>query len=114
MAFSNTAPLRRADRGGAPAATVRDLVLGRDDGPATEPDAPTFRLLSPQALAHVVRAPGELGLGRAFVLGLIDVEDMDIDGIERALRVVDTFEPPRLAPRQIARARRRRACAPAG
>ena len=66
---------------------------------ATEPDAPTFTLHSPAALAHVIRAPGELGLGRAYVLGLIDVDD--IDG---ALRIVDTFEAPRLSPGQMARA----------
>ncbi len=35
--------------------------------PATEPAAPTFTFRSPRALAHVLRAPGELGLGRAYV-----------------------------------------------
>jgi cyclopropane-fatty-acyl-phospholipid synthase len=51
---------------------------------------------SPRALAHVLRAPGELGLGRAYAQGLIDTDD--IDG---ALRLIDTYEPPRLAPGQI-------------
>ena len=90
MAFSNTAPLRRAIEAALPR---RPFAISFWDGttvPATEPDSPTFRLLSPQALAHVVRAPGELGLGRAFVLGLIDA-----DSIEGAIRVIDTFEPPR-------------------
>ena len=64
----------------------------------TEPDAPTFEFRSPQALAHVVRAPGELGLGRAYVLGLIEVDDID-----KALRIVDTFEPPSLSPARMAR-----------
>jgi cyclopropane-fatty-acyl-phospholipid synthase len=68
------------------------------DVPATTPDAPTFSFISPKALAHVIRAPGELGLGRAYVLGLIETDD-----IEKSLRVVDTFEPPRIAPTQIAR-----------
>ena len=45
----------------------------------------------------MLRAPGELGLGRAYVLGLIDVDDID-----KALRIVDTFEPPQLSPTQIA------------
>src|SRR5207302_4257841 len=62
---------------------------------ATEPAAPTFSFRSPRALAHVLRAPGELGLGRAYVSGFLEVDD--IDG---ALRVVDTFEPPPLKLRQ--------------
>ncbi len=62
---------------------------------ATQPDAPTFSFRSPQAVAHVLRAPGELGIGRAYVSGLLEVDDMD-----GALRVVDTFEPPKLSLRQ--------------
>jgi cyclopropane-fatty-acyl-phospholipid synthase len=96
LAFSNTAPLRRAIEAALPR---RPFAISFWDGTtvgATEPDAPTFRLLSPQALAHVVRAPGELGLGRAFVLGLIDA-----DSIEGAIRVIDTFEAPRPSVRQM-------------
>ncbi len=57
-----------------------------------------FEFHSPEALAHVIRAPGELGLGRAYVLGLIDVDD-----IEQALEIVDTFAAPKLSPGQLAR-----------
>jgi cyclopropane-fatty-acyl-phospholipid synthase len=98
MPFSNTAPLRREIEAALP---QRPFAIDFWDGtsvPATQPDAPTFRFLSPEALAHVIRAPGELGLGRAYVLGLIEADD-----IEGALRVVDTFEPPRPSPRQAAR-----------
>jgi cyclopropane-fatty-acyl-phospholipid synthase len=66
--------------------------------PATDPGAPTFMIRSPRAVAHLLRAPGELGLGRAYAEGLIDTDD--IDG---ALRLVDTFEPPPIPPAQIAR-----------
>ncbi len=45
-----------------------------------------------------MRAPGELGLGRAYVAGLIEVDDMDA-----ALRVADTFEPQPMSIRQQAR-----------
>ena len=38
---------------------------------------PTIRLNSPRAIGHLVRAPGELGLGRAYVCGEIDVDDLD-------------------------------------
>jgi len=65
---------------------------------ATLPGGPTFAVRSPEALAHVVRAPGELGLGRAYAAGLIEVDDLD-----GALRVVDTFEPPSLGLSQQAR-----------
>ena len=56
---------------------------------ATESPAPTFTLRSPSALAHVLRAPGELGVGRAYVAGALEVDDLD-----GAVRVVDSFEPP--------------------
>jgi cyclopropane-fatty-acyl-phospholipid synthase len=32
---------------------------------------------SPRAVAHVVRAPGQLGLGRAYVSGDLEVDDLD-------------------------------------
>jgi cyclopropane-fatty-acyl-phospholipid synthase len=58
---------------------------------ATEPGAPTLTLRTPRALAHALRAPGELGLGRAYAAGMLEVDDL-----EAALRMVDTFEPPSL------------------
>jgi cyclopropane-fatty-acyl-phospholipid synthase len=39
----------------------------------------------------MLRAPGELGLGRAYVAGLLEVDDLD-----GALRILDTFQPPPL------------------
>jgi cyclopropane-fatty-acyl-phospholipid synthase len=98
VAFSNLAPLRRELAAALP---QRPFAIRFWDGstvPATQPGGPTFEIHSPQALAHVLRAPGELGLGRAYVLGLIDTDD-----IEGALRVVDTFEAPSISPAQIAR-----------
>ena len=65
---------------------------------ATDPDGPTFTFRSPRALAHLLRAPGELGLGRAYVDGLLEVDDLDA-----ALRIVDTFEPPALSAGQVVR-----------
>jgi cyclopropane-fatty-acyl-phospholipid synthase len=98
LPFSHTAPLRREIAAALP---ERPFAIRFWDGTvveATRPDAPTFSFVSPEALAHVIRAPGELGLGRAYVLGLIETDD-----IEKSLRVVDTFEPPRLSPKQMAR-----------
>jgi cyclopropane-fatty-acyl-phospholipid synthase len=98
LPFANTSSLRRELVAALP---QRPFALRFWDGtevPATDPDAPTFSFRSPEALAHVIRAPGELGLGRAYVLGLIETDD-----IEKSLRVVDTFEPPRISPGQMAR-----------
>lgn len=45
------------------------------DGSSAGPDdAPTAVLRSPAALAHLLRAPGELGLARAYVSGELTVE----------------------------------------
>jgi cyclopropane-fatty-acyl-phospholipid synthase len=59
---------------------------------ATTDGAPTFFVKRPTALAHVLSAPGTLGLGRAYVDGSLAVDDLD-----GALRVVDEFEPPPLS-----------------
>ena len=65
---------------GARAGASRPPVHGRLwDGsrcrrPAERPHVP---VRSPKALAHLLRAPGQLGLGRAYVRGLIEVDDMD-------------------------------------
>jgi cyclopropane-fatty-acyl-phospholipid synthase len=56
---------------------------------ATAADAPTFFVRRPSALAHFLRAPGTLGLGRAYVDGSLAVDDLDA-----AFAVVDTWEPP--------------------
>jgi cyclopropane-fatty-acyl-phospholipid synthase len=59
---------------------------------ATVADAPTFLVRAPSALAHFIRAPGTLGLGRAYVDGSLAVDDLD-----GAFVVVDTWEPPDIA-----------------
>ncbi len=61
---------------------------------STEPESPTFFVRAPRALAHFLRAPGTLGLGRAYVDGSLDVDDLD-----RAFIVVDEWEPPLLLAR---------------
>jgi cyclopropane-fatty-acyl-phospholipid synthase len=91
VALSQTAPLRDALAGALPR---RPFALRFWDGtelPATDPGSPTLTFTTPRALGHVLRAPGELGLGRAYVAGMIEVDDL-----EGALRIVDEFEPPPL------------------
>ncbi|MCW2989591.1 MAG: class SAM-dependent methyltransferase [Solirubrobacterales bacterium] len=59
--------------------------------PATDPDAdgPTFTVRTPRALGHALRAPGQLGLGRAYVAG-----DLDVDDIDRVIALLGTWKPP--------------------
>jgi cyclopropane-fatty-acyl-phospholipid synthase len=45
--------------------------------PPSNGAGPTLRFRSPRALAHVLRSPGQLGLGRAYVCGDIDTDDLD-------------------------------------
>jgi cyclopropane-fatty-acyl-phospholipid synthase len=59
--------------------------------PATTPGGPTFAIRSPAALAHLLRAPGQLGLGRAYVSGQLEVDDLDA-----ALELLDSWKPPPL------------------
>jgi len=66
--------------------------------PATEPGAPTFFVRRASAIAHALRAQGPLGLGRAYVEGSLETDD--IDG---AFLVIDDWAPPSIEPRQKAR-----------
>jgi cyclopropane-fatty-acyl-phospholipid synthase len=65
--------------------------------PPTNGGGPTFTF-SPGALRHVLLSPGQLGLGRAYVAGDIQVDDLD--GV---MALVDGWKPPALPPRTKAR-----------
>jgi len=58
---------------------------------ATTGNGPTFHVRSPAALGHVLRAPGQLGLGRAYVSGEIEVDDLDA-----VIEVLDGWQAPPL------------------
>ena len=47
----------------------------------------------------MLRAPGQLGLGRAYVSGMLEVDDLDA-----ALQLLDTWQPPPLSTGGSARA----------
>ena len=66
--------------------------------PSTNGGGPEFAVRSPDALAHALRAPGQLGLGRAYVSGALDVDDLD-----SVLEVLDSWQPPSLDGRDRAR-----------
>ena len=98
MALAVTAPLRSELRRALP---ERPFELRFWDGtsvPATTDSGPTFSFRSPRAIAHVLRSPGELGFGRAYVSGLLEVDDLDA-----AVQLVDGWRPPPLGMRERAR-----------
>ena len=91
MPFASTAPLRREIERRIP---ERPFTVEFWDGtrlPASAGDGPTFYVRSPRAAAHVLRAPGQLGLGRAYVSGEIEVDDMDA-----VIELLDSWKPPAL------------------
>lgn len=66
--------------------------------PSTTGSGTVFRIVSPKAITQVLRAPGQLGVGRAYVAGQLEVEDLDA-----AMRVVSTWKPPALERKQQTR-----------
>jgi cyclopropane-fatty-acyl-phospholipid synthase len=96
--LSNTKPFRDELERAIPS---RPFTLELWDGtavPSTNGGGPTFKVRSPDAFAHALRAPGQLGLGRAYVSGALGVDDLD-----DVLEVLDGWEPPPLDRRAQAR-----------
>ncbi|MGH2944044.1 MAG: hypothetical protein ACRDLN_14855, partial [Solirubrobacteraceae bacterium] len=74
---STTAPLRAEL---ADALPDRPFEVRFWDGsalPSTSGDGPVFTARSPRAVAHVLLAPGQLGMSRAYVSGELEVDDID-------------------------------------
>jgi cyclopropane-fatty-acyl-phospholipid synthase len=92
MPFANTASLRREIAARIP---DRPFTVRFWDGtslPATDGEGgPTFTVRSPRAAAHALRAPGQLGLGRAYVSGELEVDDIDA-----VMALLDGWQPPAL------------------
>jgi cyclopropane-fatty-acyl-phospholipid synthase len=61
---------------------------GAELAPTTSGGA-VFTVRSPAAIAHLLRAPGQLGLGRAYAAGELEADDLD-----RVISLLDTFKPP--------------------
>ena len=95
MRFVATASLRREIGRLFP---ERPFAIALWDGtvvPATRASGPTIKVRSPRAVAHLLRAPGELGLGRAYVSGELDVDDLDA-----LVEVYIEWTPPTLTARE--------------
>jgi cyclopropane-fatty-acyl-phospholipid synthase len=87
--FAQPEPLRRELGHALP---VRPFALRFWDGSelaATVAGGPVFTVRSPAAVAHMLRAPGQLGLGRAYAAGELEADDLD-----RVIGLLDTFSAP--------------------
>jgi len=89
--LSNTEPLRRELERALPSRPFSVELWDGTTLPSTENGGPTFRARSRAALGHVLRAPGQLGLGRAYVAGELEVDDLD-----SVIDVLNTWQPPPL------------------
>jgi cyclopropane-fatty-acyl-phospholipid synthase len=91
MPFADPTSLRRELAARLP---DRPFTIEFWDGtvlPATAGEGPTFTVRSPRAAAHALRAPGQLGLGRAYVSGELEVDDIDA-----TIALLDGWQPPSL------------------
>ena len=96
--FVTTAPLRREIERLFP---ERPFAIRFWDGtavPSTCEAGPTFTIRSPRAVAYALQAPGQLGLGRAYVSG-----ELEVDDLEWCAEVIDRWRPPPLPLPRFAR-----------
>ncbi|MBS1885768.1 MAG: class I SAM-dependent methyltransferase [Actinobacteria bacterium] len=92
MPFATTAPLRREIAARIPDRPFTVVFWDGSELPATAGEGgPTFTVRSPRAAAHALRAPGQLGLGRAYVSGELEVDDIDA-----VIALLDGWQPPSL------------------
>jgi cyclopropane-fatty-acyl-phospholipid synthase len=91
MAFARPDALRRELEHALP---DRPFEVVWWDGPVTHrtrDGGPTFTVRSPRAIGHALRAPGQLGLGRAYASGELEVDDIDA-----VIELLTTWKPPAL------------------
>jgi len=114
--FARTAPLRREIEVALPR---RPFAIEFWDGtsvPATEADAPTFRFLSPEALAHVIRArPAKAPHGEwhwhdcdlQFVYVLKGWALFEYEGVGKVRMKAGScfYQPPRIRHRELEHSR---------
>ncbi len=91
MSLTSTTFLRRELERALP---ERPFEVAFWDGavvPSTEAGAPRLTARSPRAVARVLGAPGQLGIGRAYVSGDLGLSDLDA-----VLELVRDWQPPAL------------------
>jgi cyclopropane-fatty-acyl-phospholipid synthase len=88
----STEPLRRELEANLPERPFRVTFWDGSELPSTDGNgAPTLHVRSPRALAHALRAPGQLGIGRAYATGEIEPDDLDA-----FLLMLRGYQPPPL------------------
>jgi cyclopropane-fatty-acyl-phospholipid synthase len=91
LAFATTtAPLRGALAEALPERPFSVAFWDGSEVPGTAP-GPRFTVRSPRAVAHALYAPGQLGVGRAYVSGELAVDDIDA-----AIELLQTWNAPAL------------------
>src|SRR3954468_17286821 len=88
-ALRTTGPLRRELAATLPDRPFTVTFWDGTELPATNGGGPALHVRSPAALAHALRAPGQLGIGRAYVSGAIEVDDID-----EAMAAILNYTPP--------------------
>ena len=89
--LSNATPLRDELVRALPERPFTVELWDGSEVSATNGGGPTFRVRSPKALGHMLRAPGQLGIGRAYVAGELEVDDLDA-----VLALLSDWSPPAL------------------
>ncbi|HEY2537169.1 MAG TPA: cyclopropane-fatty-acyl-phospholipid synthase family protein [Solirubrobacteraceae bacterium] len=87
--FSSPSPLRRELARALPERPFGVRFWDGSELAATTADGPVFTVRSPTAIAHLLRAPGQLGLGRAYAAGELEADDLD-----RVIGLLDSFNAP--------------------
>jgi hypothetical protein len=89
MPSARTGPLRRRLARTLPSRLFAVRFWDRTLPPATNGDGATFTVRSPAGVARALPAPRQLGIGRAYVAGLLEVDDLDA-----ALDLLAEWQPP--------------------
>ena len=88
MALARTAPLRQEIERVFPSRPFKVEFWDGTALPSTN-GGPTFHVRSPKAVAQALMAPGQLGLGRAYATGSLEVSDLD-----EVMKLLDSWKPP--------------------
>jgi cyclopropane-fatty-acyl-phospholipid synthase len=88
LALRTTAPLRQTLAQALPDRPFSVAFFDGSELAGTAP-GPRFTARSPAAFAHALTAPGQLGIGRAYVSGALEVDDLDA-----AITLLQTWKLP--------------------
>src|SRR6478736_984569 len=89
MAFASSGPLRKELSEALPDRPFSVRFWDGTSLPSTTGEGPAFTVRSPAAVGHALRAPGQLGVGRAYVSG-----DLAVDDIDAVMQLLEDWKPP--------------------